>query len=579
MPPSFIHTIKNNLSAKLILAAVTLIIGTTLALNYYFYVQQKEKLTDNLLFHGRSLAKILAHDSRLGIFTGDPLELKTRANLILEEQDCTLVVIFDLTGRPLIRLDSAGRSLAAPVSSSLDSQTLFKKIPELLSAQSPLFSKEKAIVLVEEVAITLNYSEEALFMEDAHLQPVSNTPLAIAKKTEPIGFVAVVMSTDGIQQKALGFLRQSTIVSLAITLISCALIFLVIQSLTLPLRNLTREIDRHQRTFDPNAQAAPPQSDFQGMIATIKESFQTIEELKNNLEQQVRNRTLELKASNKELAAQKIDLEGANSELVNTLQVLRTTQDQLIQSEKMAALGQLISGLSHEIYNSINFIATSLPLLEKNIATLLQNNPSAGPDTPESGRLVKASTDTKTLLSNIKEGVRRITGVVNDLRVFSYHKADSFEMTDIRKGLTASISILRHEHQSRIDFREEFAENLPLAEVRGGQINQVFMNILLNAVQAIPKTGTITIKVWSTAECIHTSIADSGCGIDRRRLTRIFDPFYTTKEVGMGTGMGLSLSYSIVQKHNGQIKVDSTPEKGTIFEIILPLKHTRHQNG
>jgi two-component system, NtrC family, sensor kinase len=262
--------------------------------------------------------------------------------------------------------------------------------------------------------------------------------------------------------------------------------------------------------------------------------------------------------------------------------------NQLLQSEKMASIGQLAAGVAHEINNPIGYINSNINALDdyiKDLMTLIGDYESAhaalDPATRDRIERLREKLDIDylkgelpPLVSQTLEGLTRVRRIVQDLKNFSHADTGTFVWTDLRQGLESTINIATNEIKYRADVIREYAD-IPDVECLPSQLNQVFMNLVVNAAHAIPddRRGTITVR---TGQCCNDSvfieIIDDGSGIPPENLTRIFDPFFTTKPVGKGTGLGLSLSYGIVQKHNGEIKVSSTPGKGSTFQVILPVR-------
>jgi two-component system NtrC family sensor kinase len=169
------------------------------------------------------------------------------------------------------------------------------------------------------------------------------------------------------------------------------------------------------------------------------------------------------------------------------------------------------------------------------------------------------------------EGATRVKDIVQDLKGFARVESES-KPANINDGLESAINIVWNEMKYKAALEKDLGD-LPMTKCNIGQLNQVFMNILMNAAQAIDKWGEIRVKTWAAGNEIFISIADTGCGISPQILNRIYEPFFTTKEVGKGTGLGLSVSYDIVKKHGGYITVDSEPGKGTTFTICIPILH------
>lgn len=545
----------NSFNARIIGTAILLLTVTTMALNSYFYLRTTRGLLAELTHHNQSLARIMAHSSRLGLFTGNKDILAANASLLADEKDCWRIFFLDDSGYLLF--DFKGRAQPPALAASVTAQTIFQQVLSHREEPSFSFSVGDDLILVEPVP-----ADQKLSRDDLYNSGVEQSQF-LAATPKPLGYVALAISTAAHRDKARAMFARDTLITSVVTLISCLIIFIVIHLFTRPLRQLVQEILRPEASADP---ASIP-CDFDHMIETIRQAYQTINDLKNTLEEKVTSRTRQLAASNQELTIKKNGLTSANQKLAITLSQLQATQAQLVQSEKMAALGMLIAGLSHEVKNSINFIAGSVPLLKANLAAI--NGQGPGP----SGEALWQ--ENLTLLANIQEGVDRTVRVIDDLAQFSHSSEAGFGPTDIQLGLKTSVAILRREYGSRIEINEEYAPDLPLIEGRSGQLNQVFINILLNAAHAIADKGTIEVRAWAEEAALHVSITDNGHGIKGQIINRIYDPFFTTKEVGQGTGLGLSISYTVIKNHDGDLKVTSTPGVGTTFEIVLPLKQSR----
>ena len=184
--------------------------------------------------------------------------------------------------------------------------------------------------------------------------------------------------------------------------------------------------------------------------------------------------------------------------------------------------------------------------------------------------------DVVSLVEESREGIQRVKKIVQDLKEFSHAESnDEWAKADLHKGIESTLNIAKNEFKYKAVIERAYGD-LPMVECVPSQINQVVMNILINAGQAIKEDGLIRIATGVEGEEVWIDIIDNGSGISKEHLTRIFDPFFTTKQVGVGTGLGLSLSYSIIGKHHGRIEVDSTPGTGTRFRIRLPIRQPKH---
>ena len=287
-----------------------------------------------------------------------------------------------------------------------------------------------------------------------------------------------------------------------------------------------------------------------------------------------------LQEQNEAIQAQKVEIEKAMDQL-------KSAQSQLVQSEKMASLGQLTAGIAHEINNPVNFIYSGIAGLKKNLSALMtiidqydtiEDKTSFSDKIQEIQQLKSAMdyqevrTDIDGLLLSIEDGAERTGEIVKSLRTFSRTDATELNEINVHHNIDSTLVLLQNRIRDHITIEKIYDPNLPNIESYNGQLNQVIMNLLTNAVQAIGEEGHITIATRSLTNQIEIEITDSGTGIPEAEQSRIFEPFFTTKEVGEGTGLGLSISYGIIQKHNGSIAVASEVDKGTSFTIRLPIK-------
>ncbi|MBW4513424.1 MAG: PAS domain S-box protein [Scytonematopsis contorta HA4267-MV1] len=288
-----------------------------------------------------------------------------------------------------------------------------------------------------------------------------------------------------------------------------------------------------------------------------------------------------------------VALKKQAQELEETLKKLQHTQSQLIQSEKMSSLGQLVAGIAHEINNPVNFIYGNLKHAEKFTQDLLKllnlyqtNYPDSVPEIEEEIEACELEfllEDLPKIYSSMKVGATRIREIVTGLRTFSRLDEAELKTADIHEGIDSTLMILEHRLKAKpncvaIKVIKEYA-NLPLVECYAGQLNQVFMNILANAIDALEEkrvspTQNPEIRIiteMSTSNQVTIRIADNGCGISEEVQKKLFDPFYTTKAVGKGTGMGLSISYQIItDRHGGSLRCISSSGQGAEFIIEIP---------
>ncbi|MCF5170355.1 ATP-binding protein [Pseudomonas canadensis] len=265
-------------------------------------------------------------------------------------------------------------------------------------------------------------------------------------------------------------------------------------------------------------------------------------------------------------------------------------ESQLVQSEKLASLGQLAAGVAHEINNPVGFISSNLSTLEGYFNQLQQmldayQRAEALVTPPEQSEQLKAmrlgleldflKEDIPVLIKESREGIGRVVQIVKDLKNFSrVDNEQTWQFANLQQGIDSTLNIVASELKYKADVVKHYGA-LPEIECLASQLNQVVMNLVINAAQAMgPERGTITISTGVDSENVWLEVADNGYGIAPQTLQKIFDPFFTTKPVGEGTGLGLSLSYGIVKKHRGDISVSSELGKGTTFRVVLPIRQT-----
>lgn len=324
------------------------------------------------------------------------------------------------------------------------------------------------------------------------------------------------------------------------------------------------------------------------LTAQLKASHAQLQAHNELLEQKVAERTSELTKANEEL-------KKTNEELV-------ATQNRLVQSEKLASVGQLAAGVAHEINNPLGYIKSNLATLgeylrgimalmtkyEELEAMVMQ---SGEPQLAAYAKTIKnqkedfdvdfVKEDTDQLLDESLQGVKRVARIVEGLKRFSHADHGKIEPVDVNRNIEETMAVAYNEIKYRAEVNYDFGD-VPPVKANPVLLSQVFMNLLVNAAQAMDKWGRIDVVTRATGDSVTVKIADNGCGIEKENLGKIFDPFFTTKEVGVGTGLGLSITYGIIQKLGGKIEVESEKGKGTTFTLCLPAEtdnRTRQNSG
>ncbi|MFZ6844720.1 ATP-binding protein [Undibacterium sp. RuTC16W] len=354
------------------------------------------------------------------------------------------------------------------------------------------------------------------------------------------------------------------------------------------------------------------QGEIIGAIETLEDiterhdAEEALRKAHNDLETLVKKRTEQLAEANQKLEADlqqraiiEFELIRRNGELTQLNIQLSKAQEQLLQSEKLASIGQLAAGVAHEINNPVGYIFSNFSSLEKYIADLfemLTAYESAEQHISQANVLTELSKlkkdleldflkdDIPELMSQSKEGIGRVRKIVQDLKDFSRTDTNNvWQWSNLHHGIDSTLNIVNNEIKYKADVIKEYG-HIPDVECLPTQINQVIMNLVVNASHAIgDERGKIIIRTFPELhheqEFVIIEIEDNGSGIPKEITSRIFDPFFTTKPIGKGTGLGLSLAYGIIQKHQGQISLSSEVGKGSCFRIKLPVKHPESDNN
>jgi len=427
---------------------------------------------------------------------------------------------------------------------------------------------------VKTIEINDNFSERPAWLFDgiSYLGSISN-PVTVGDFSFQI---AAFMPEKLAQQPLLELTKNLLLAAGLVGVPMIVLVSLLSRLLVTPIKKLTATIRTIEDSNDLSIKVPVSGQDevadlgnaFNRMTLRLGELFnkfvvveKELEDLNLSLERQVIDRTQQLQ---------------------DALLKLQSAQTQLVQSEKMASLGQLVAGIAHEINNPVGAIYANMPPLEAYIADIKGTVEFAQRcmDEPNAQKLnahmedidyAFISDDLTKLLNSQKQAADRIRNIVLSLRNFSRLDQGEVKTVRLEEGLDSTLQMLYHNYKDRITVEKDYALNEPV-ECYAGELNQVFMNILANAIQAIPDKGRIFIATAKINDQAIVSIADTGTGMPAEVSKKIFDPFFTTKEVGEGTGLGLSISYGIIEKHHGALTVESELNRGTRFIIALPLR-------
>jgi signal transduction histidine kinase len=402
-----------------------------------------------------------------------------------------------------------------------------------------------------------------------HRLPVAEVRSPVSLRTKLVLFFSgITVFTAGLvllftfsPTHALEKIIGSVVLAFALAL---GLVLLIVRDMVTPIRALEQRSDEMAR--GELARPVPPSGEadeigrltfaFEEMRRALRDKLRTTESLNVDLEREVRRRTEVL--------------EQRNGELREALEKLRRAQDDLVRTEKLASMGRLVAGIAHEINNPVNAVINTLGPLSETIHQIAQVKNGGGAQSPGTD-IAALAQEAEEMLRVVERGAARSKAIVQALHNYSRGDEETPRELNLARSVDDTLDLLRH-RLTNVRVEKEIETGL---RVRGfaGQIDQVFMNLITNAAQAIgarERGGTIRVAVARAGEDVEISIADDGPGIPPEVIPRIFDPFFTTKDVGEGSGLGLSIVHGIIERHGGKIRVDSRVGDGTTFRITLP---------
>ncbi|MGB2770348.1 MAG: ATP-binding protein [Candidatus Zixiibacteriota bacterium] len=543
------------LKTKSVLTISFLILVTSIILSVFLIERQSSMIQMELEKRGKSMVRNLAHNAEYGVLVENKPLLLNLMEGLYQEEEVVYINIRDRRGNILAEWERSGEF----------HQVHSKFRPDDAPPSSTLPSKEYYVVSGQEfydfsypiktTRVERSKEEVGLLLEDKNA--------AVTRKKQ-IGLAEIGMSLQNMRREISDMKRIVVLLTALVVAVGVVLAIFLVNIVIKPVKKLVQATEKvasgdlsqvvKVTTKDEIGTLA---SSFNRMTTSLKESREKIEEYNRTLEGKVKERTAELEKTNREL-------EKTNRELENALKSLKDTQVQLIQMEKMAAVGQLAAGVAHELNNPLGgILGYSQFALEKIDQKQLSEF------TPE---------DTATFLlylRDIEQQTKRCRSIIQSLLKFSRaSRKEEFEPIAVSLVLEETLKFTRHQIQkSKVNLTQELAESLPQINGNSGQLQQVFTNLILNAAQAMPDGGSLTVAsgIGEDAKTVQISFTDTGVGISEKNLDKIFEPFFTSKKVGEGTGLGLSVSYGLIKNHSGEIKVSSRMGQGTTFMVILPV--------
>lgn len=363
-------------------------------------------------------------------------------------------------------------------------------------------------------------------------------------------------------------IKQLASLIFAFILMGLLLSYFLSRKIISPLNSLIQATGEFEQGDLSNRVEKTSYLEINELVVSYNSMADALQRLYSSLGQKVQERTQQL--------------EEAYSELQNT-------QAMMVHSEKMKSLGELVAGIMHEINNPINFIYGNLSHLNNYSADLIKiidtYSEFAADLKPEHKKAIEdlkeeidydfLKSDLPDLIRSCREGTERTKNIILDLKDFSRLEEVALTNVDLKKEIDTTLNILNNKFKNRITVHQEYQEDLPKIEAYGGQLNQVFMNILDNSAYAIAETGDVWIRIKIVDTNVIIEFEDNGKGMDETTLQKIFNPFFTTKPVGQGTGLGMAISYKVIKNHQGDIHVDTEVGKGTKFTITLPVNRVK----
>jgi len=534
---------KFNLRAKFIIPISAMLVVSLLVISGYLIDRQSVSIRRELETSGETILKMLAVNAESGVLFESKYELDELLSILSQFESVKYAIITNKEG---MVLSSSGDK------EFNDQQWEIQEYKGMLGKEgSHKYAKHISKITGEEILnlkAPIITKKEILNRENLGITSGINYSMAKDFVSEEIGQIELGMSLEKVNKSIAVARTAATLLTVLVLIFTIIMLTFIISAITKPVTELVKVTDQISKG-DYSQRVEIKQKDeigqlaltFNKMIISLKQSRDEIEQYNRTLEEKIFERTLQLEEA----------------------------QAQLIQSEKMGALGQLAAGVAHELNNPLGgilgYAQFTLEKLKKNI--------------PEKTS-TKEITSYIRYLTDIESQSRRCKTIVQNLLRFSRSSKNiDFEDVNINRTIEETITFVEHQfHLNQISLGISLSPDLPIIQGNIGQLQQVFTNLIINGMHASESGSKIQITTrYSPAlgefgGAVEILFIDKGTGIEEENLKKIFEPFFTTKEVGKGTGLGLSVSYGIIKAHEGEILVSSAPGEGTTFTIILPVQ-------
>jgi two-component system NtrC family sensor kinase len=532
------RALNPGIQSKFLLLVTTVIAAAVIAFSWFFIRHERTVIKEALLKRTASLTTNLAYNSRYGVLARDTKGLSKLASGIALEEDVVYAMVVDKDGTILGHSSSSQLGEKINIPEGLQGVTTDTRF-----ASSGMQAAEDLIHYVIPVeTIKQDLSREELLLPGDELADIATPyPPSSGGRVEKIGNAVVGVSLLGMEQTMAEAKAIVAVIAAAIGLASFLAVYLMARAVVIPIKRLVRATEKiasgdlsHMVQSGGRDEVAELARSFNHMVVDLRRYHEEVENYSRTLEEKVKERTSDLEETNK---------------------TLRDTQAQLIQASKMAAMGQFGAGVAHELNQPLAGISGYTDLL------LL--------------KLEKESPEWR-YAKKIEDQCIRMTKIVSNLRTFARQSKFEYAETDVNQPIDDALMLLGEQLRSHnITLKRDLTSNLQKVLADANQLEQVFLNLISNAKDAIePKDGgniTIISQQSESPDFIEVLVADTGIGMDSATINDIFNPFFTTKDVGKGTGLGLSISLGIIEDHSGHIEVHSISGRGTVFRITLPV--------